>query len=416
VRAGLFLCLFASQSAVIAMAPSLSAAAADLDVSVSAAGQLRTITGLVAGVTALALGLLARRLSLGRQLLAGTVLLAAGAAGSAAAGSYGALALAQVPVGVGVAVLTTAAVVAAAEWAPPESRTAVLSWTLNGQPAAWIVGMPILGSVGWRLGWLVLPLLASIAAALFLLRRAVRCGAATPVARMRDVLRDRALTRWLTSELFANAGWAGTLVYSGATFTETYGISTAATGVLLAIGATGYVAGNLSARRLARDPSADKLALLALALVLTVACFGVARTSVAVSTVLFSAAAVAAGARTLVASAYGLSVAPAFRASLTSLRAATMQFGYFLGSIAGGLALAVGGYGAVGLTMSCSFLLASATVARRRSIPIPSTLARCGGRLFSFASPSPCSPVPSAQPLHAGRLRRSSAPGSRTPA
>lgn len=365
MTAGLFLCLFAAQSAVIAMAPSLSAAAADLDVSISAAGQLRTITGLVAGVTALAISFSARRLSLRRQLLGGAALLAAGAAVSAAAGSYAVLALAQVPVGVGVAVLSTAAVVAAAEWASPESRTAVLSWTLNGQPAAWIVGMPILGSVGWRLGWLVLPLVAALAAALFLFGRAAQRETATPIAPVRIALRDRAITRWLASELLANAGWAGTLVYSGATFTETYGISTAATGVLLAIGATGYVAGNLSARRLARDPSADKLALLALALVVTVGSFGVARTSVAVSTALFAVAAFAAGARTLVASAYGLSVAPALRASLTSLRAATMQFGYFLGSIAGGLSLAAGGYDAVGVTMSCFFLAASATVSRR---------------------------------------------------
>jgi len=364
MTAGLFLCLFASQSAVIAMAPSLSAAAADLDVSISAAGQLRTITGLVAGITALALGLIARRLSLGRQLVAGTVLLAVGAAASAAAGSYAVLALAQVPVGVGVAVLTTAAVVAAAEWAAPESRTSVLSWTLNGQPAAWIVGMPILGTVGWRLGWLVLPLVAAIAAALFLLRRAAQ-HETTPVTSIRIVLRNHALRRWLASELLANAGWAGALVYSGATFTETYGISAAETGVLLAIGATGYVAGNLSARRLAGDPTPEKLALIALALVLTVGCFGVARTSVAVSTVLFAAAAFAAGARTLVASAYGLSVAPACRASLTGLRAATMQFGYFLGAVAGGVALAAGGYGAVGVTMSGFFLLAAATVSRR---------------------------------------------------
>jgi predicted MFS family arabinose efflux permease len=104
---------------------------------------------------------------------------------------------------------------------------------------------------------------------------------------------------------------------------------------------------------------------LALALVLTVGAFGVARTSAAVSTALFGAAAFVAGARTLVASAYGLSVAPACRASLTSLRAATMQFGYFLGAIAGGIALAVGGYRAVGLTMSCFFLVAAAIVFER---------------------------------------------------
>jgi predicted MFS family arabinose efflux permease len=42
-----------------------------------------------------------------------------------------------------------------------------------------------------------------------------------------------------------------------------------------------------------------------------------------------------------------------------------MQFGYFLGAIAGGIALAVGGYRAVGLTMSCFFLVAAAIVFER---------------------------------------------------
>ena len=45
---------------------------------------------------------------------------------------------------------------------------------------------------------------------------------------------------------------------------------------------------------------------------------------------------------------------------MTSLRAATMQFGYFVGSIAGGLALAIGGYGALGATMGLGFLGAAA--------------------------------------------------------
>ena len=41
-----------------------------------------------------------------------------------------------------------------------------------------------------------------------------------------------------------------------------------------------------------------------------------------------------------------------------------MQFGYFAGSIAGGAALAVGGYGALGATMGALFLAAAATLAR----------------------------------------------------
>ena len=41
-----------------------------------------------------------------------------------------------------------------------------------------------------------------------------------------------------------------------------------------------------------------------------------------------------------------------------------MQFGYFAGSIAGGAALTVGGYGAFGAAMGLFFIGAAATLAR----------------------------------------------------
>src|SRR4029077_18693732 len=86
--------------------------------------------------------------------------LALGSLASAAAPSFALLAVAQVPVGVGVAMATTAGTLAAAEWVAPELRTRTLSWALVGQPAAWVVGMPLLGLVGeysWRVGWLPPP-------------------------------------------------------------------------------------------------------------------------------------------------------------------------------------------------------------------------------------------------------------------
>jgi predicted MFS family arabinose efflux permease len=235
---------------------------------------------------------------------------------------------------------------------------------LNGQPAAWIVGMPILGIVGersWRLGWLVLPFAAALAAGVLIARRAPR-SSDTVAAAPREAIADPALRRWLLSELLANAGWAGTLVYAGALFAETYHSSARATGVLLAGGASAYVLGNVLSRRLARTPSQQRLAALALCLSGAVALFGAERPNTALSTALFAVAAFFAGSRTLVASAFGLSVAPALRASLTSLRAATMQFGYFLGSIVAGTALASSGYRAFGLSLGLLFLLAAATL------------------------------------------------------
>jgi predicted MFS family arabinose efflux permease len=191
VSAVLFLCLFASQAGAIALSPVLAEVARDLDVSTAAAGQLRTIAGLVARVTALALGRLGARVALGRQRLGGSLLLALGSLASAAAPSIGLLAAAQVPVGAGIGILTTAGSLAAAEWVPRERRAATLSWALIGQPAAWIVGMPLLGAAGersWRWAWLAFPLVAALLAGAAVARRGGAPRASTAPARLRAAL------------------------------------------------------------------------------------------------------------------------------------------------------------------------------------------------------------------------------------
>jgi DHA1 family inner membrane transport protein len=376
VTGALFLCLFAGQAALIAMSPVLADAASDLDVATATAGQLRTITGLAAGITALGLGAVTARVGLGRQLLAASALLALGSLASAAAPTFALLAAAQLPVGVAVAVLTTAGTLAAAEWVPPERRTRVLSWALVGQPAAWIVGMPLIGLVGersWRYGWLALPLAASVLAAVLVARRGHRPPVRTraPRTSARAALSDNGLARWLVSELLANAAWAGTLVYAGALLTESYGTSTGTTGCLLAAPAVAYVAGNLTCRRFVRREPRQILVVLATFLALADGLFGAARCGVVTSTALLSIAAFGAGGRTLISSAFALATPPDVRPTVTSLRAATMQFGYFGGSIAGGGALAIGGYSALGAAMGLMFLGGAATLVRRpRPAPV----------------------------------------------
>ena len=91
--------------------------------------------------------------------------------------------------------------------------------------------MPLIGALGersWRYGWLALPLAAAVAAAILVAARAGQPPARSRPARARAVLGDRTLARWLASELLANAAWAGTLVYAGALFAESYGTSTEA--------------------------------------------------------------------------------------------------------------------------------------------------------------------------------------------
>ena len=369
VGAVLFLSMFAGQAGAIALSPVLAQVADDLGVSIAAAGQLRTVAGLAAGVTSLVLGRVGGRFGLGRQLLAGSALLAVGSAGSAAAPSITLLFAAQAPVGAGIAVLTIAGTLAAAEWVAPERRTTVLSWALIGQPSAWIVGMPLIGAVAgsnWRYAWIILPLTAAVLAGAAVAGRAGDGPTPTPPAPLRAVLAAPGLRRWLGGEVLANTAWAGTLVYSGALFVESYGSSAEATGLVLAIGAAAYVAGTLSFRRLTGRDARPLLVGLAFFLALATALFGAVRPSVVVSAILFSIAAVAAGGRTVVSSAYGLGVPAELRPGAMAMRAASMQFGYFAGSFGAGVGLALGGYAALGGLIGLVFAGAGLSLVGRR--------------------------------------------------
>jgi predicted MFS family arabinose efflux permease len=96
-----------------------------------------------------------------------------------------------------------------------------------------------------------------------------------------------------------------------------------------------------------------------LLLAVATAAFGVIRPSLAASAALFAAAAFAAGGRTLLSSAFGLAAPSELRPGAMALRAASMQFGYFTGSLAAGAALAWGGYAAFGATTGILFLSAA---------------------------------------------------------
>lgn len=370
----LFLSLFAAQAGLIAMAPVIVDVAGDLGVSTAAAGQLRTVAGLAAGATALAFGrVLHGRYGLGRLLVGGAAALSLGAVLSAAAPSFAVLALAQVPVGIGVAILGTGGTVAAAEWAAPAARARVLSWALVGQPAAWILGMPLIGWIGgahWRLAWLALPLAAAVLAGAAVTGRRHESGPPTVPPPLRVVLGNRPIARWLASECLANTAWAGTLVYAGALFVESYGAATGVTGLVLALGAAAYVAGNLAGRRIHGADVRKPLASLSGALAAVTLVFGACRVGLPASAAVFALAGLVAGARTLVSSAYGLAAAPAARASVLGIRAATMQIGYVAGSGLAGLALAAGGYAALGVVVGTLFLISSIVLAPWRRHPV----------------------------------------------
>ena len=381
----LFLALFASQAGVLVLSPILSDVADDFGVSIAQAGQLRIVAAPLAALVALAAGRALTRFSPRALLAVGSALLAAGSVASAAAPTFALLAAAQVPLWAGIATLLAAGVSAVAAWSEPGRRTRVVAHAFAGPPTAWIVGMPVIGVVAevhWRLAFLALPLPAALLAGLALAARPRDVPIAGERGSLLGLLRRADARRWALGELFANSAWAGTLVYSGALLTEGYGISTAATGVALAAVAVAYLAGNRRAgggkperaRRAMLEASVAAAAVVALMWAFTPA--------LAVTLVLFAISGAVVAGRTVAGTVYGFEVAGDLGRHVGATRAVTTQLGYLIGSLAGGAAIAVGGFGLLGLALGGLFLASTLPyVALRRPARVEVlAAAEAGGR------------------------------------
>jgi MFS transporter, DHA1 family, inner membrane transport protein len=369
----LFLCMFAGQAGVLVLSPMLPEVARDLGVATATAGQLRSVSGAVAGIVALGLGLVASRFGVRDLLLTGLGLLGGGALISAFAPGFTLLLVAQIPIGAGLALVLGGALSAAAEWAPVGRRSRVLSWALMGPPAAWVLGMPVAGAisdVSWRAAWLAVPFAASLAAGLAVLGRPPDRPQRTVAHPWRRAWRRPGVAGWAVGELLAYSAWTGTIVYGGALFIEVYGLSAGRVGVVLAAVAVAYMPGNYLARRWVDTGARWILLSFALASAVVVTVLVALKLGAIPSLVAFGVLAFLAGGRTLAGSAFGLDAAPAEKVVVMSLRAAGLQFGYFFGAALGGLALAAGGYRALGVLLAALYLLAAtphlAAILRRR--------------------------------------------------
>jgi predicted MFS family arabinose efflux permease len=367
--------LTASQAALVVLNPLLPDVAHDLDVSIATAGQLRTVSGFAAGLSALLVGLLATRVGLRGLLLGAMVVLACGSLSSATAPGFAVLAVAQGLTGVGIGVSYSAALAATAEWPRQDERSRVLAIALLGPPVAWILGMPLVGLAGetsWRLAWLVVPVPLAAVSCVLLFRRPASPPARTR-AGLRAVLAHPGVGRWSAGELLAFSGWAGALVYVGALLEESYDLSIAATGLALGFGALVYVPGNLLFRRWVDAYDRRLLVALALSAAAAVTVLYAARPSVWFSVSAFSALSFIAGGRTLAGSARGLGLASELRLGVTGVRTAALQSGYFVGAAVGGAALAAGGYELLGLAFAALFVGAAVPHVWPRATEAPVT-------------------------------------------
>jgi MFS transporter, DHA1 family, inner membrane transport protein len=373
----LFLAFVASQAGVLVLSPILSDVADDFGVSVAEAGQLRILAAPLAVVAALAAGRLLTRFSPRALLGAGSALLAVGSVASAAAPSFALLALAQVPMWVGISTVLTAGVAAIASWTEPGGRTRVVARAFAGPPTAWILGMPVIGVVAevhWRLAFLAFPLPAALLAMLAVAGRPRDVPISAAATSLRGLLRRADARRWALGELLANSAWAGTLVFSGALLTEEYGMSTTATGVALAAVAVAYLVGNQRAGGTPAERSRRTMLATSIGAAMVVALMWSLTPAVALTLVLFAISGAMVATRTVAGTVYGFTVAGDLGREVGTVRAVTTQLGYLIGALVGGAALALGGFALLGVAFGGLFLASTAPyafhrMAQRREAP-----------------------------------------------
>ena len=358
----LFMCVFTSQAAVLVLSPILVKIAEDLDVSTALAGQLRIFAAPVAAIVAVLLARYGGAFPLRSILVGSSALVAVGSVASAAAPSFLALALGQLPLWIGVAGLVAGGIGAAGVWSTPDARARVVARALAGAPAAWVIGMPLIGLVAgtsWRLAFLAVPLPAAIVTvALVLAGRPSDAGRDS--ASLPALLREPGARSWALGELLAMSAWAGTLVFSGALFIETYGTSPGLTGLLLAAVAVAYLGGNALGGYIRGDCRLRRgLARANIVAAAAIAATWILTPNVFVTLAIFAAAGVVVAARTVIGTMYGFALAGERKLEVGAARAAITHIGYLVGSALGGLAFAVGGRDAVGLAFSVLFLVAA---------------------------------------------------------
>ena len=407
----LALATMATQASIVVLAPIVVEIGRDLDASVSAVGQARSILAATGVVASFAVGPMIDRRGVRPLLLWGSALALAGAAAAGAAPSLLAFFLAQLLVGAGVACLASAGFAGVAAFFGENGSSWAMGYVVGSQSISWIVGVPVIGvltdAVTWRLAFAV-PALASLLALLAGLfapataaaaarshgARGSAAGAsetgASPAeasapgaARglrggLAQVARDPSARRWTLAELVAYAAWTAELTYAGAFYIQTYGVSESVVGLLLAVGSIAFLAATLGtdrlARRLGRRPLIVGGALGMGTLLVPVMNV---TPSVWFTLALFCVMATFAGFRSTGSSSLGLAQLPDQPGSMMAARTASSQLGYMIGAAAGGLVLALADFGTLGFVlfagMACSAALVAGVTEREsaRTAPLP---------------------------------------------
>jgi predicted MFS family arabinose efflux permease len=368
----LVLSTIAAQASIVVLVPIVVEVGRDLDASVSAVGQARTVLAVTAVVAALFIGPLIDRLGVRPLLGWGGLLALQGAVLAAIAPNLPLFLAAHVVTGAGVACLLSAGFAGVGAWFPEGEMARPMGFVVGAQSVSWIIGNPVIGiltdAVSWRAAYAVPGTICIAALVAALLSPVERDAGERPAVEregLRAVFRDRSARRWTLAELVAYSAWTAELTYIGAFYIETYDVSETTVGFLLAVGSIAFAISTLNTaalterfqrRRLIVSAALGMGAMLALIMNVTPA--------VSFTLCLFFVMALLAGVRSTGSSTLGLDQLPAQPGSMMAARTASAQLGYMFGALIGGAVLAVSDFGTLGFVLLAGMSLSALLISR----------------------------------------------------
>ena len=347
------------------LSPVLKEVAADAGVSKAAAGQLVLVSAVVAVVFLVILGPLSDRYGRRPSLMLGLGAMAAAAFGSAATSSFPVLLGLRAISGVGDALVLPSAYAAVSDYFEGKDREVALNVLLVPLGAAVVAGLPVVVLVSevtnWHVAFLVFGLfnagaMAAVPAALpgVTLKRVAHPHL---LAHYREsygeVLGKPAVIPILVAAILGAATWNGMVVYAGSFFEDELGAEGTAKALLFAALGASYVSGGgigvVLARRLPPWPIAVPSGIAAMALpVLVVSTTAVVPIAVLLALIFAASRAPGVGALNNMI----LDLAPHSQATAISVHGVVFMTGAAVGAGAGGAAIAIQGYVAMGAVFS----------------------------------------------------------------
>ncbi|MBI2320556.1 MAG: MFS transporter [Chloroflexi bacterium] len=356
-------------TAMTMIAPLLVDLARDFGISVAVAGQLGTATALPWAITALVAGPTTDRF--GRRAMLATALVGLGTVNclSALAPSFGVLLALRVLMGIVGGAAPTAMLTVVGDHVPVEQRGSAMGWVFAGFGIAAVVGVPTAGALGGAFGWrwalaLVGLVVLGVTALVwrFLPVDVPRAASGNPVHAYTQVLRTPGLLRLLFANTGERVAYVGNTLYLPPFLMQTYGLSAAQVAPALAAAALGAIAGNVVGGRIAdrvNRPLAYATALVtsivfALPLFLLPGHLGL-------STALAALFGLANGASRPAFQSLASEASTQHRGTAMGLVSCSSQVGWASGAALGGIAIAVGGYGGIGMLAAVASLYAAGT-------------------------------------------------------